>query len=77
MPDYKQWYEELGVDIEEQITKWLDNIPEALDSEDTIGNTRDFIDSTLHDSYETYTTDYTDCPYESTKEQQLLEATGF
>ena len=76
---YNQWYEKIGIILEDDIKKWFESIPTVLEMCDIIDDENGFIVSTLRDAYSVYTEEnaYVDYMYDIKQEQELLEGHCF
>ena len=77
--NYNKWYENLGVVLEDEIKLWINSIPDTLDITDILGDTSDFIASTLRDAYTYYVeeNEQIEHQYYEDQEQVLLEGHCF
>lgn len=77
--NYNEWYEKLGMILEDEVKHWLSNIPASLEICDIIDDENGFIVSTLRDAYSLYQDEnaHIDYMYEVKQEQELLEGHCF
>lgn len=77
--NYNKWYEKTGVVLEDEIKEWVLGIPSVMDINDILGDTSDFITSTLRDAYNLYVeeNEHIDAQYGIEQERELLEGYCF
>lgn len=76
---YKQWYEKLGIHLEDKLKEWVELMPETLEVLDVLGDPNDFIQGSLVDAHNTYTEEnyHIDAQAEIQLERELLEGHCF
>ena len=72
--DYEEWFDKHGIQIVDDIEKWVDTAPDIIDVVDLIGTDIDsFIQELLEDNYQSDYEDYCDRAYDEYRDEKMLE----